>query len=94
MKDFVSEEEKEERLHRLNEVVNYYFLENNKRLEGTVLPVLVEGFSSKKEDMYFGYSDTNKLINFTANSKIQVGEIVPVKITSAKTWSLDGELVE
>ena len=44
--------------------------------------------------MYFGYSDTNKLINFTANSKIQVGEIVPVKITSAKTWSLDGELVE
>lgn len=94
LKDFASEEEKEKRLHRLNEVVNYYFLENNKRLEGTVLPVLVEGFSSKKEDMYFGYSDTNKLINFTANSKIQVGEIVPVKITSAKTWSLDGELVE
>ena len=94
LKDDTSLEEKEMRLQRLNEVVNKYFLENNKKLENTVLPVLIEGNSEKKKDMYFGYSDTNKLINFTSNKMHKAGEIVDVKITSAKTWSLDGEEVE
>ena len=82
-------EEKEERLQRLNEVVNQYFLENNKKLEGTTLKVLVEGVSEKK-NMYFGYSETNKLINFESSEELEPGKIVEVEITSAKTWSLDG----
>jgi len=93
LEDNTPQKEKEERLQRLNEVVNKYFLENNKKLEGTILPVLVEGISEKK-GMYFGYSDTNKLINFTAKNDINIGDIVNVKITSAKTWSLDGEISE
>lgn len=93
LKDEVSEEEKEERLQRLNKVVNKYFLENNKKLLERVVPVLVEG-NSEKKDMYYGYTDTNKLINFTAKRDVEVGEIVNVKVTQAKTWSLDGELVE
>ena len=91
--DPVSLKEKEKRLQRLNEVVNKYFLENNKKLEGKVLPVLVEGVSDKK-NMYFGYSDTNKLINFESDREIEVGSIVNVEITSAKTWSLDGREVK
>ncbi len=94
LEDNTSLEEKEERLQRLNEVVNKYFLENNKKLEGEVLEVLVEGISEKKKDMYFGYSDTNKLINFTSDIDHKAGDIVNVKITSAKTWSLDGEEVK
>ena len=93
LKDEVSEEEKKERLQRLNKVVNKYFLENNKKLLDRVVPVLVEG-NSEKKDMYYGYTDTNKLINFTAKREVEVGEIVSVKVTQAKTWSLDGELVE
>ena len=93
LKDEVSEEEKEERLQRLNKVVNKYFLENNKKLLKRVVPVLVEG-NSEKKDMYYGYTDTNKLINFTTQREVEVGEIVNVKVTQAKTWSLDGELVE
>lgn len=41
-------EEKEERLQRLNEVVNKYFLENNNKLVGKIVPVLVEGNSKRK----------------------------------------------
>ena len=93
LKDNTTIKEKEERLYRLNEVVNKYFLENNKKLEGSVLKVLVEG-TSTKSNMYYGYSETNKLINFTSKKDITVGDIVDVKITSAKTWSLDGEVVE
>ena len=92
LKDDVSLEEKEERLQRLNKAVNKYFLENNKKLEGSVVPVLVEGLS-EKNDMFFGYTDTNKLINFSVDREIKVGDIVNVRVTSAKTWSLDGELV-
>ena len=90
--DNISIEEKEERLQRLNDIVNKYFLENNKKLEGKVLKVLVEGVSEKK-NMYYGYSETNKLINFTSESSLKSGDIVDVKITSTKSWSLDGESI-
>ncbi|MBR2245983.1 MAG: tRNA (N6-isopentenyl adenosine(37)-C2)-methylthiotransferase MiaB [Bacilli bacterium] len=93
IKDDVPLKEKEERLQRLNTVLNKYFLENNKKLEGKTLPVLVEGISDKK-NMYYGYSDTNKLINFTSNKSINIGDIVNVKVLKAKTWSLDGEYNE
>lgn len=92
LKDDVTLEEKEKRLYKLNETVNKYFLENNKKLEGTVVDVLVEGISEKKKDNYFGYTHNNKLINFTGEAKI--GDIVKVKVTSAKTWSLDGKISE
>lgn len=93
LKDKVEESVKEERLQRLNAVVNKYFLENNKKLEGKVVEVLVEGLSDK-DNMYYGYTDTNKLINFTVDKDIRVGDIVKVKVVDAKTWSLDGELCE
>jgi len=83
--------EKENRLQRLNAVLNKYFLENNKKLEGNVLPVMVEGVSDKK-GMYFGYSDTNKLINFSSDVLLEAGDIVDVEIVEAKTWSLDGRV--
>ena len=92
LKDNTTLKEKEERLYRLNEVVNKYFLENNKKLEGTTLKVLVEGISDKK-NMYYGYSETNKLINFTSSKELNLGDIVDVKIESAKTWSLDGKAI-
>jgi tRNA-2-methylthio-N6-dimethylallyladenosine synthase len=51
-----------------------------------------EGVSDKK-NMYYGYSDTNKLINFVSDKELISGEIVKVKITDSKTWSLDGETI-
>ena len=93
LEDPVPLKEKEERLQRLNEVVNQYFLENNKKLVGSEVEVLVEGISDKKK-MYYGYSDTNKLINFSSRSELTPGDLVMVKITDAKTWSLDGEACE
>ena len=92
LKDEVTLMEKERRLHELNEVVNTYFKENNDKLVGTTVPVLTEGVSEKK-GILFGYTDTNKLINFEGDSSY-IGKIVNVKVTSAKTWSLDGEIDE
>jgi len=90
LEDNTSLSEKEERLQRLNSVVNKYFLENNQSLVGSILKVLVEGVSEKK-NMYYGYSETNKLINFTSDKDLNAGDIVDVEIVDAKTWSLDGK---
>ena len=88
LKDGVSQTEKEERLQRLNNIVNKYFLEKNKELIGKEVLVLTEGISEKK-NMYYGYTETNKLVNFTGKD-IKQGDIAIVEIDEAKTWSLDG----
>ena len=88
LKDGVSQTEKEERLQRLNNIVNKYFLEKNKELIGKEVLVLTEGISEKK-NMYYGYTETNKLVNFPGKD-IKQGDIVTVEIDEAKTWSLDG----
>ena len=89
MEDKVSLEEKTERLHRLNELVNRYSLESNKKYVGKVVEVLVTGPSDKGEDKVCGYTDTMKLVNIIG-SKDLIGKIVKVKITDAKSFSLDG----
>ena len=91
--DNVTLEEKEDRLHRLNEVVNKYFLLNNEKLVGKTVEVLVEGKNTNGKDGLYGYTDTNKLINFDGDESLE-GKIIKVKVTSAKTWSLDGEIDE
>ncbi len=89
LEDKTTLEEKEKRLYKLNETVNKYFLESNKKMIGKTVDVLVDGLS-EKDGMLCGYTDTNKLINFTGN-KESIGKIVKVLVTDAKTWSLDGE---
>lgn len=90
MKDEVTLAVKEERLHRLNERVNHYFLKNNQKMVGSIVPVLVDGYNQSGKTSLFGYTDTNKLINFDGDASL-IGKIVMVKVSNAKTWSLDGE---
>ena len=92
MEDNIPLEEKEQRLYKLNELVNKYALENNKKLEGKTIEVLAEA-TSDKPNYLMGYSDTNKLVNLKGSEDL-IGKIVKVKITEAKTWSLNGEYVE
>ena len=92
MKDNITLEEKEQRLYKLNALINKYALENNKKLENKIVPVLVES-KSDKEGYLMGYSDTNKLVNLKGPENI-IGKIVNVKILDAKTWSLNGEYVK
>ena len=92
MQDNISLEEKEERLYKLNELINKYALENNEKLLNRTVKVLVEG-PSDKNNMLMGYTDTNKLVNLKGPKDI-IGKIVDVKIIDVKTWSLDGEYVK
>ena len=91
MEDKISMEVKEKRLQELNSLVNKYSLESNQRLVGKVVEVLVNGISEKDSNKVYGYTETMKLVNIVGGKEL-IGKIVPVKITDAKSFSLDGEI--
>ena len=91
MEDKVSMEVKEKRLQELNNLVNKYSLESNQKLVGKVVDVLVNGISEKDSSKVYGYTETMKLVNIVGGNDL-IGKIVPVKITDAKNFSLDGEI--
>lgn len=90
MEDKISMKEKEERLQELNELVNYYSNKSNQKLLGKTVEVLILEESEKDNSKVYGYTDTMKLVNVKGPKDI-IGEIVKVKITDAKSFSLDGE---
>ncbi len=91
MEDNIPLKEKEERLQRLNKVVNKYAKENNEKYLGKTTPVLLEGYSDKGGKL-MGYTDTMKLVNVKADPSL-IGQIKEVLITDVKTWSMEGEIV-
>ncbi|KQL54560.1 dimethylallyladenosine tRNA methylthiotransferase [Heyndrickxia shackletonii] len=93
MQDNIPMEVKKQRLQRLNDVVNELSREALLKYEGQTVEVLVEGESKNNPDVLAGYTRKNKLVNFKG-PKSAIGKLVKVKITEAKTWSLNGEMVE
>ena len=92
MDDSIPFEVKQQRLYKLNELVNKYSNESNNKLLNQVVPVLIEGASIKGDNLYSGYTDTMKLVNVKCD-KDDLVKIINVKITEAKSWSLNGEKI-
>lgn len=90
MEDNVSLETKRNRLKLLNQKVAQYALMNNQNLIGSIQKVLVDGPSKRNENVYSGYTEGNKLVNFVPIDA-KTGMIVKVKIISVNTWTLKGE---
>lgn len=82
---------KHERFERLNEVVNKYSLEKNERLSDKTVKVLIDGSSRKDDKSYSGRTDGFKLVNVSSGRDI-TGQLVDVRITECKTFSIDGVL--
>ena len=85
-------DEKNDRLQRLNTLINKYSKEANDKYLNKIVPVLIEGYSEKDSTKLMGYTDTMKLVNVDGNCE-NIGKIVNVKINEIKTWSMDGEIV-
>lgn len=77
----------------MNAIVNEYSLKAMEKYQDKTVKVLVEGTSKKNDEVLAGYTERGKLVNFEG-PKSAIGEIVEVKITNTKTWSLDGTMVE
>ena len=92
MKDDTLLEVKEQRLHKLNELVNKYSLEANQKYLGKTVKVLINGVSEKDDNLLAGYTETMKLVNIKGDKSL-IGTICDIKITDAKSFSLNGEAI-
>ena len=91
MDDSIPLSVKEERLYKLNEIVNKYSNMNNQKYLNQTVKVLLVGISDKDSNKLYGYTETMKLVNVQCD-KALLGAIVDVKITEAKSFSLDGKV--
>ena len=90
MDDPITMETKKQRLSKLNSLINKYAKESNEKMLNTVADVLIIS-PSEKANKFMGYTDNMKLVNVSCSEEY-LGKIIKVKITGAKTWSLDGEI--
>jgi tRNA-2-methylthio-N6-dimethylallyladenosine synthase len=92
-KDHLSIEDKKERLSILNSIQYRIATEINQSLEGSIQEVLVEGPSKTNEEKMTSRTRTNRIVIFSG-SKDLIGQIINVRITEAKTFSLFGEIIQ
>jgi len=89
----IPESIKHERFNRLVDLVNEISAEKNAAYEGRIERVLVEGKSKRNKNALSGRTDGFKLVNFYGDAAM-VDRFVDVKITTGKTFSLDGQIVD
>ncbi len=92
MEDCLTAEEKHRNFERMVELQNEISKKKNDAYFGKIEKVLVEGESKTNPEFLSGRTDGGKIVNFRGDSSL-VGELVDVKITEVKTWSLLGEIL-
>lgn len=91
---YVPEDVKTERLARLNEHNRACCLKSNQKYVGREMEVLIEKFEIRKNGatVITGRTRNNKIVHIPYDKDI-TGEFVNVKITKARTWYLNGEMI-
>lgn len=92
LKDQVPEEVKHARFNRLVAQVNEICASINQGYLNQVVEVLVEGPSKTDPTRLMGRNRQNKLINFDGSPEL-INQLVKVKITEPKSFSLNGVVV-
>jgi tRNA-2-methylthio-N6-dimethylallyladenosine synthase len=91
MPDQLDRNTKNERLQMLMDKQNPISLAKNEQLIGTIQEVMIEGISKNRQDMFAGRTDGNKIVVFPIITGLKPGDLVKIKIESAKTWNLAGK---
>lgn len=93
MEDNVPEDVKSRRLQEIIDLQLELSRESNKKDLGKVFEVLVEGFSKRSNQQYFGRTDQNKVVIFDKKNH-RIGQFVNVKVIDYTPATLLGESVE
>lgn len=83
---------KKDRLNRLNELQYAIASQINKSFEGKVEEVLVEGPSKTDKEKLTSRTRTNRIVIFSGPDSL-IGQLINVKITEGKTFTLFGEYI-
>ncbi|WP_013325084.1 tRNA (N6-isopentenyl adenosine(37)-C2)-methylthiotransferase MiaB [Gloeothece verrucosa] len=89
----LSEEVKSDRLQRLNHLVGIKAAERSQRYLGRTEEVLVEEVNPKNPTQVMGRTRGNRLTFFEGDINQLKGQIVSVKITEVRPFSLSGKIV-
>lgn len=92
MEDNVPEDVKSRRLQEIIDLQLELSRESNKRDVGKEFEILVEGFSKRSREQYFGRTDQNKVVIFDKKNH-KIGEFVKVKITDYTPATLFGDAI-
>lgn len=92
--DQIPENIKHDRFDRLVDEVNRCSAKKNSEYLGRIVTVMVDGPSKNDAGAWSGRTDTFKLVNFTSEEPLTEGQMVSVRITETKTFSLDGKKVD
>lgn len=90
----LSEEVKSDRLQRLNHLVNVKASERSQRYMGRIEEVLVEAQNPKDTSQVMGRTRGNRLTFFNGDINILKGQVVKVKISEVRAFSLTGNPLE
>jgi tRNA-2-methylthio-N6-dimethylallyladenosine synthase len=93
MEDNVPEEVKLRRLDEIISLQNEIANQSNQNDIGKTFEVMVEGFSKRSKEQLFGRTSQNKVVIFPREGR-HIGEFIRVKILSASSATLIGEVVE
>ncbi len=88
----IPKEIKKERLNKLMDLQNRISYQKNQQLIGKKLKILITGESTNNPEKLEGRSRTNKIC-FVDKNKNLIGNIVEVEIKNAKSWTLEGEVL-
>ena len=91
--DNITEEVKLRRLAEIIDLQNVLSNESNQRDIGKIFDVLVEGFSKRSKEQLFGRTSQNKVVIFPRLGR-KIGETIRVRVLSASSATLLGEVVE
>jgi len=91
--DNIPEEEKLRRLAEIIEVQRELTNQLNQLDIGKTFEVLVEGYSKRSKEQLFGRTSQNKVVIFPRLGR-HIGETIQVKVLSASSAALIGEVVE
>jgi tRNA-2-methylthio-N6-dimethylallyladenosine synthase len=92
LKDSIPEEEKSRRLAVLQEKQREIQTARNAELVGESFEILVSG-KSRRENQWFGYSSSHRVVNFASQEQGLLGTYVQVHVTGAGPNNLVGEQV-
>ena len=92
LEDSTPAEVKSARLSRLQKRIDEQAQVISKAMVGSTQRVLVEGTSKKDAQEMAGRTDNNRIVNFVGNPRL-INTFVDVRITSALSHSLRGEIV-
>ena len=87
----LSETEKSDRLQRLNHLVNQKAAERSQRYAGRVEEILVEAVNPRDPSQVMGRTRGNRLTFFAGDIAELKGQLVNVRITEIRAFSLTGE---